>query len=169
MITQTPRLIIRKLMIHDLQDLFALLSDQDVMHYSLKGPHTLEMTQQFLSNMLEIYQKVGYGIYAVILKSSDTFIGMCGFYLQEVDGQSEVELGFRFAKPYWHQGYATEAALACRDYAIKHLRLKKLISIIAPTNIASIKVAEKVGFHLEHNTVFHDIDVLLYRYEAPSR
>jgi RimJ/RimL family protein N-acetyltransferase len=63
----------------------------------------------------------------------------------EVAGQSIAELGYDFRSDYWNQGYATEAALAVRDYAFDVLQLPQLISLIRVGNLASKRVAEKVG------------------------
>ena len=73
-----------------------------------------------------------------------------------------MELGYRFSKNHWGKGYATEAAIACLDYAFSTLGAKKLISIIEPNNIASLKVAEKAGLQLEKTTVYHNIKVFIY-------
>jgi ribosomal-protein-alanine N-acetyltransferase len=166
MILETPRLLIRLFQPTDDHDLFLLLSDPDVMQYSLKGPYSQAMSNQFLNDTIKSYQERPFGIYAVILKNEQTFIGFCGFFPQHIDNKAEVELGYRLLKKYWQQGYATEAASACKDYAVNQLHLKKLVSIIEPNNMASRRVSEKIGFTLEQKTQFHQIPVLIYSYEA---
>jgi len=82
-------------------------------------------------------------------------IGYCGlFFFPDVNGQSEVELGYRLAKSAWGQGYATESARAVRDYAFATLGLKRLIAMIDPSNLASIKVAQKIGMQYEKDVIF---------------
>ena len=58
------------------------------------------------------------------------------------------------ARSYWGRGYATEAAQAVRDYAFNRLRLPRLIAMIDPQNIASIRVAEKLGMYYEKDVMF---------------
>lgn len=162
MICETNRLIIRKFTTRDLNKLHAILSDAQVMLYSLHGPYSLEQTDTFLKGTLNAYNSRGYAQYAVILKDSKELIGFCGFFNQEIDGIIEMELGYRFSIKHWGQGYASEAAIACRDYAFSTLGAKKLISIIEPNNIASIKVAEKAGLSFDKTTSYHQIPVLIY-------
>ncbi len=162
MICETNRLIIRKFTTRDLNKLHAILSDAQVMLYSLHGPYSLEQTDTFLKGTLNAYHSRGYAQYAVILKESKELIGFCGFFNQEIDGVIEMELGYRFSQKHWGKGYASEAAIACRDYAFSTLGAKKLISIIEPNNIASIKVAEKAGLSVERTTSYHQIPVLIY-------
>jgi len=82
-------------------------------------------------------------------------IGYCGlFFFPDIEGQAEVEIGYRLARSVWGKGYATEAAKAVRDYAFNVLRLERLIAMIDPSNIASIRVAEKIGMHYEKEVMF---------------
>jgi RimJ/RimL family protein N-acetyltransferase len=71
-----------------------------------------------------------------------------------VCGQPETEIGYRLARPYWGRGYATESARAVRDYALNTLRLPRLIAMIDPQNVASIRVVEKLGMHYEKDVMF---------------
>lgn len=69
-------------------------------------------------------------------------IGYCGlFYFPDIGGQPEVEIGYRLARAFWCQGYATEAARAVRDYSFRVLGLPRLIAMIDPQNTASIRGA----------------------------
>jgi RimJ/RimL family protein N-acetyltransferase len=82
----------------------------------------------------------------VILKKTGELIGDCG--LEQMKGMGAAELGYDFRSAFWNQGYATEAAMAVRDYAFGVLRLPQLISLIRVGNLASKRVAEKVGMTL---------------------
>ena len=89
------------------------------------------------------YKKYGYGRFAVELKETGEVIGFCGIkYLPEIDLP---EVGFRYMKEYWGRGIGTEAAEVCVGFARDDLKIKKLIALIIPENIASIRVAEKLG------------------------
>jgi RimJ/RimL family protein N-acetyltransferase len=75
-------------------------------------------------------------------------------YHQHIDGVDEIEIGYRMRPDYWNQGLTTEAALAVRDHAFRDLKLPRVISLIHPENIASQRVAEKIGMSLEKQTIY---------------
>src|SRR4051812_40748374 len=86
-----------------------------------------------------------FGLWAVVEKSTRDVIGYCGLSrFEDVGGQPETEVGYRLIRSAWGHGYATEAATAVRDYAFDTLSLTRLIAIIDPRNVASIRVAEKI-------------------------
>lgn len=87
----------------------------------------------------------GFGLYAVILKENGEMIGQCGLTFQDFNGNQVLEVGYLFQKAYWHRGYATEAARACKEYAFTVLDADEVYSIIRDTNIPSQKVAERNG------------------------
>lgn len=128
----------------------AVFGDPEVMRFS-DGVQTLEWTRSWIQIcQQEYYESRGYGPYAVIEQVKQVLIGYCGlFYFPDVNSTSEVELGYRLARSAWRKGYATEAATAVRDHAFATLRIARLISIIDPSNTASIRVAEKIGMHYE--------------------
>lgn len=92
--------------------------------------------------------------FVVTIRESDTPIGYCGFFHQEVDDQAEIEIGYRLHPDFWGKGYATEAARAVRDHGFSEWKLDRLISLIHPDNTASRRVAEKNGMSLERATTF---------------
>ncbi len=163
MIIKTSRLTIRDFHIDDVSALYPILSDEDVMHFSLSGPFSEEKTKTFVQWCINSYQKIGFAQYAVL--HSEKLIGYCGFFTFSIQNRSEIELAYRLAKPYWSQGYASEAAKACRDYAFNQLNIKRLISCIDPSNIASIRVAEKTGMVLEQSTHYEGVPILIYSIE----
>ncbi|MFI4937778.1 MAG: GNAT family N-acetyltransferase [Candidatus Berkiellales bacterium] len=164
---ETARLLIRPFRDSDNEDLFFILSDPDVMRFSLNGPYSRPKTEEFITGAINSYQKRGFGPYAVLLKENQTLIGFCGFFPQQINHKNEIELGYRLAKKYWGNGYATEAASACFKYALEKLNIKRLISCIEPNNTASIRVAEKVGLKSEGDSTFHGIPILLYAINVP--
>ena len=85
----------------------------------------------------------------------------------ELDGQAVAELGYDFRSAYWNQGYATEAARAVRDYAFDVLHLPKLVSLIRVGNLASKRVAEKVGMHFVEE--FTRYETRYWRYALEKR
>ena len=68
---------------------------------------------------------------------------------------AETELGWGLEHVAWGHGYATEAAIAVRDWALREVQPRRLISLIHPENVRSIRVAEKIGEHYQHDIVMH--------------
>ena len=157
----TERLVLRHFQTSDDTPMYHVFCDADVMRFS-EGVQTKEWVQAWLETCLERYQTRGFGPYAVVEQSSQNVIGYCGlFFFPDLDGQAEVEIGYRLARSAWGQGYATEAACAVRDYAFTTLGMKRLIAMIDPSNLASIRVAEKIGMKYEK-------DVMLEGYSHPD-
>lgn len=106
--------------------------------------------------------KSGWGLCPAVLKQTGDLIGHAGLVRQEVDGRAEWEVGYWLAKKYWGEGFATEAAIAFRDYAFDQLGVERLICIIQPANLGSIHVAKKIGMTKEKETLFHSVPVVIY-------
>ena len=169
----TERLHLRRLTGEDLDDIHGLMSDPDVMRFSLDGPMSRKQVAGWLDGVLRSYDENGWGRYRVEEKQTGRFAGVCGFLLwPDVDGRREVEIGYRFLPDTWGKGYATEAASACRDVGFGEFGLTRLVSLIEAENVASWKVAEKVGMRLERDAEVHGISLRIYsveRTEAYSR
>lgn len=165
LICETPRLLLRKITYDDAEPLLQILGDPEVMKFSVLGVDDESGVRKFIDVTLKRYERDGIAQWAVIEKQTNAFIGECGIAVQMIDGQKEYEIGYRFNRKFWRKGFATEAAIACRDYGFNQLRLTRLISIIEKENIASIGVAKKVGMTLEKESVFHNIPVQIYSLE----
>ena len=152
MILQTQRLILRELTLDDLTPLHRILSDPVVMAY-YPQPFDLKRTQEWIEWNLRNYRDLGHGLWAVIEKKSKRLLGDCGLTLQRVDNTDELEIGYHITQHRWGEGLATEAARACRDYAFDVLKVDRVISWMKPDNIASRRVAEKVGMNVEKSTL----------------
>ncbi len=146
---ETPRLVLRPMQPTDLDDLLRIFTDPRVMASFGGELFPREQMQRWLQRNLDHQTQYGYGLYSVILKSSGALIGDCGLEMLQVDGTTVAELGYDFRSDYWHRGYATEAAIAVRDYAFGILGLTQLISLIRTGNNASRRVAERVGMQLD--------------------
>jgi ribosomal-protein-alanine N-acetyltransferase len=159
---ETPRLRLRLFTHDDLQIMFELNSDPEVIKYADSPVRDMEEVRQRLEQgPLFDYEKYGYGRFAVELKETGKVIGFCGIkYLPEIDLP---EVGYRYLKEYWGRGIGTEAAKACVEFAREDLKIKKLVALIVPENIASIKVAEKLG--MSKGPLIHIYDENAYQYE----
>ena len=167
-IEETERLVLRKFTRGDVDNIAPILADAEVMRFSSNGPLTHGQSVTFVDKVLGNYREKGYGQWALINKEDGKMVGFCGFFFQDVDGQSEVELAFRLDHNEWGKGLATEAAKACCDFAFQEMNLGRIISIIHPDNAASIRVAEKVGMQLEKETMYKNINVQIYALARPS-
>lgn len=142
---KTRRLILRKMTMEDADDLLGIFSDPKVMQSFGGVLFDRAKMEQWVQRNLDHQDRYGYGLFSVILKENGDLVGDCGLEHMEVDGASEVEIGYDFLSAYWGRGLATEAAGAVRDYAFRSLGLKRVISLIQPSNLASLRVAEKIG------------------------
>ena len=85
--------------------------------YAYEGALSDDEAQAWLDRQMERYARDGFGLWAVVMKETGEVIGQCGLTYQDADGVRVVEVGYLFQRAFWHRGYATEAARACRDYA----------------------------------------------------
>lgn len=150
-VLETQRLLLRRLKMDDVDDLLDIFSDPEAMRYYPATKNRRE-AENWVRAALDSYRKNGFGLWAAILKGSNEFAGQCGLVAQHVDGEEEVEIGYLFLRRFWGRGLATEAARACRDYGFEELGYARLISLIAPANRASRRVAGKIGMSLERET-----------------
>ncbi len=154
MIIETQRLILREMRQSDYNALCKILQDPNVM-YAYEHAFDDHEVQEWLDNQIRRYQQDGFGLWAVILKKNCEMIGQCGLTLQDYNGKQVVEIGYLFQKAYWHQGLATESAIACKKYAFDVLGINEVYSIIRDTNIASQKVAQRNGMQQVGTLVKH--------------
>lgn len=149
MIIETERLILRECCAADSSALMNVFGDEEVMRYS-EAIRDEAWVQTWVRNTQESYRTLGYGNWAVVTKQSDLFIGYCGLtYADSLAGSPEVALGYRLVRRSWGFGYATEAVRATLHYGLSTLRLGSIVATIDPHNLASIRLAEKVGMAYE--------------------
>ena len=160
---ETERLVLRLFTRDDVQAMFKMNSDPDVIRYA--EPEPARDLDDAMSRLEEgpfyDYATYGYGRFAVVWKETGEVIGFCGIkYIKELDLP---EVGYRFFKEYWGKGIGTEAAQACVEFAREDLGAEKLIALIIPENIGSVRVAEKLG--MTRGPLIEIYDVQAYQYE----
>ncbi len=161
-VTSTQRIALRRFCDTDAESMIAVLGDAEVMRFG-DGPQSREWIQGWIEQTIKHYDLWGFGVWAIVTREPDAPIGYCGLSrFEDINGRSEVELGYRLAKEHWGNGLATEAATAVRDLAFDELGLERLVSLIDPDNLRSIRVAEKLG-------MIHTDDVMLPGYSHPDR
>jgi [ribosomal protein S5]-alanine N-acetyltransferase len=161
MILETPRLILRPFVTDDLDPMAKLMPNKDFMRLSM-GPMTQEQTKSFLDKVIGWNRDGMPSQFAMIVRSSETLAGYCGFFHHEVDGKMEIEIGYRLDRACWNRGLASEAARTVRDHGFRDLRLEYVISLIHPENHPSRRVAEKNGMILERETTFRGFPTFVF-------
>jgi RimJ/RimL family protein N-acetyltransferase len=157
----TRRLILREMTGSDLDPVAALLGDPDVMrHYP--APKTRDEARAWIDRSQRLYRERGFGLWAVTIRATGEFAGDCGLTPQLVDGVEEIEVGYHLRADLQGNGYATEAAAACRDLARDVLGLRRLIAIIDPDNVPSQRVAAKIGLAPEKTTTVFGTRRVIY-------
>lgn len=159
----TERLKFRCLTPEDKPHLFSFFSHPDANQFLPISDNIENYASAWLAKQMRRYDMGGGGFYAVELKATGEFIGQCGLVRQFVDGIPKWEVGYHLLKKYWDQGYATEAAVSCRDFCFENEMAETLIAIIHPENERSIKVAERTGMTHWKTTVFKGDEVKVMR------
>jgi RimJ/RimL family protein N-acetyltransferase len=169
---ETDRLLLRAPVPDDADALASMYGDPEVMRFVGDGRTlTRADTERSVKRMIDRWEADGFGLFTTVRKDDDEIIGRVGLLVWNTETwepttradatnvPSEVEVGYTLGKPFWGQGYATEAAGAVRDYALDELAAERLIALIIHGNTASENVARKLGLEYER-------DIMLGRREA---
>jgi RimJ/RimL family protein N-acetyltransferase len=149
-ILETRRLFFRHQTLDDLDALWALYRNPEITKYIPDAPRTYEEAKEELEWHMNGHPKnPELGLWATMHKETGKFIGRCGLLPWTIDGQQEVEVAYAIAQEYWGQGLGTEAAQGILNYGFERLNLSRLICLIDPENIASQRVAGKIGMTFE--------------------
>lgn len=160
MIAETERLILRELTIEDSAHFFALNNDPNVLKYTGDVAfQSLEEARDFLKNYSH-YMENGFGRWAVIRKEDSAFLGWCGLKMHL--NENYVDIGFRFFRKYWGEGYATEAAIKSLELGFTRFELTEIIGRTAKNNVGSIRVLEKIGMAFFKNDECDGIEDAMY-------
>lgn len=163
MILETERLALRELNQADFAALRAILQDEQVM-YAYEHAFTNREVQAWLDRQRDRYAKDGFGLWAMVEKATGEMMGQCGLTLQDWGERQVPEIGYHLRRDRWHQGFAAEAAAACREYAFRSLGMAEVFSIIRDSNLPSQRVALRCGMSLRGSFVKHyyGMDMLHY-------
>ena len=158
---ETERLELRGLTFDDLDDVTSMLGDAEAL-VQWGAPLTRAESRSWIERNRKRYEDDGFGRCAVILRSTGELVGDCGLIRTVVEEQPEVELGWIVRYAHWGKGIATEAGAAWRDYGFDSLGLKRIVSMVSEQNVASRRVAKKLGMTLEREAIWDTLPHLMY-------
>jgi [ribosomal protein S5]-alanine N-acetyltransferase len=161
----TARMRLVRLTLADGADLLNMHNDPRVSP-TLGGPATEDEGRIRLARHLDHWERHGWGWWIARDRATDTFLGRGGLRHQSIDSRDEVELGYGFAPEAWGRGLATELARESVRVAFDVLSLPDLICFTLPTNCASQRVMEKVGFVYERDGEWCGLPHVFYRLRA---
>jgi len=170
---ETERLVLRKPELGDLDGYAELWGDPEIVRYLSGTTLPRDEVPGAIERMLGHWERHGLGLFSVLSKEDGQLVGRVGYLLwdterwvngiwESLDGDLELEIGWTIDRRLWGKGFATEAALVCRDHAFAELGRDHVISLIAPENVASIRVAEKIGETYERDVDLPHMRVGLY-------
>jgi RimJ/RimL family protein N-acetyltransferase len=142
---ETLRLLVRPLQEDDFDSLHALYADFELMQHITGRPRTLEETRARLEKNIREHEKYGFGLCAIIERSSMAMIGRGGLDPVHVPEGVYGDAAWMFRRSHWAQGLATEFAMALLAHAFANLQLTRIVASSKPENVASVRVIEKVG------------------------
>jgi RimJ/RimL family protein N-acetyltransferase len=156
---ETARLILRAHRPDDFEAHFAMWADPLVYRFITGKPGTREECWSRMLRYAGHWNWFGHGFWAVEDKSTGAFIGELGFadFHRDIEPplNGRPEMGWVFASGYHGKGYGSEAAIAAAVWGDTHLASRETICIMAPENLASLRIAEKIGFRKSHETTYH--------------
>lgn len=161
----TPRMVLTRMRASDLDDLCRMYRDPQVMA-TLGGIRSDEQTMALLQRQIAHWDQHGFGRWTAREPGTGRFIGRGGLQRLLVDGREQIEVGYGLMSEFWGQGLATELAAESVRVAFEVLRLPELVCFTLPTNLASRRVMEKVGFRYERDFVYADLPHVLCRLTA---
>ena len=163
----TERLELRPLVEADLEALAAILGDPVGMA-AWPAPLTHDETRSWIERNRSRYEVDGFGRCAIVWRETGELAGDAGLASTVVEATPEIELGWVVRHDLWGRGIATEAGAAWRDVAFDVIGLPRIVSMIDEANMASRRVAEKLGMSVEREAMWGDLPHLMYVLERTT-
>lgn len=161
---QSERLVYRKIQASDYNEWLLFFEDPlTSQHWTFEKEAPGVACRNWYAKQFWRYANNKGGMNAVIEKSSGWLIGHCGLLIQIIDGIEELEIAYSLLPQFWGKGYATEAAVTCKEFAFKNNLSKSLISIIGLSNKPSLNVAIKNGMQIDKTTTYNGNEVFIFR------
>jgi RimJ/RimL family protein N-acetyltransferase len=161
---ETERLELRSATPADAPNLLALFSSPEILRYLPPiPPITLEQVNQAIARRMKMEAELGYAPFIILTKDNGQFIGSGG--VVPLKDTPDVEIAYHYLPSAWGKGYATEAATAILAFGFENARLKEIIGLAFPENVASWRVLEKIGMRFIGTATYFGI-VGLKKYVA---
>ena len=163
-VIETERMLLRPPSLRDAEALLTVYSDPEVVRFMGGETAEREDIETGIRTWLERWRVDGFSQLVAVRREDERVLGCISLHVwdpatwtigtrAEIGDSAEVELGWKLARDVWGRGYATEGALAARDWALAELRPRRLISLIHPENVRSLRVAERLGERHERDVV----------------
>lgn len=168
MMLETERLILRNWRQSDVDHYLVLSRDVGYHCFTRPGRFMVRDAREARARVRQrmlLFDRRGLGKFPIFLKESGEFIGTCGIEPFNLEGQPELELGYRLCLKFWGKGYASEAAAEMLAYAFGDLKLPKIMAFVLPQNRASVRILEQLGF--EYLRDFEQAELCHRLYDFP--
>lgn len=157
LVLETKRLLLRRFTPEDAADNYRIYTDPENMRFMGRQPDSIEFEREHIhKHIANYYDKHDFGLWAVVLKENNRLIGRCGLLYQPVEGTQVVEVTYLIDRHYWGRGLATEAARAAVKLGFEKYKFPRIVALINPENVASVRVAEKIGMSYERDVSFRE-------------
>ena len=164
-ILETDRLYLREFILDDAVHFYKMNADPDVLRYTGDDEfESVEDARNFL-NQYDQFKIYKMSRWAVCLKATDEFLGWCGLKFHPLENY--VEVGYRFYKKHWGNGYATESVKASIQYGFQSLKLKTIFAHAHIDNSLSHRVIKKCGFTFVTEDKYDGMPAKLFKIETP--
>ena len=161
----TERLQLRALGLEDFEAHAAICADPEVMTY-IRGPISRADSWWQIAKYLGHWQLRGYGFWGAFERATGDLVGHIGFL--DPDGGHGLEIGWALARDAWGKGYAFEGARAAVDHAFTVLDRERIVCLIHPENVRSIRVAERLGASREREIEEAGKPLVLFAITRPA-
>ncbi|HEV2420815.1 MAG TPA: GNAT family N-acetyltransferase [Candidatus Acidoferrales bacterium] len=160
---ETHRLWLSEWSPSDLEECRPIFTDPDVMRYISGGsPRSDDQIHEFIARQQNHFHSRGFCLWKLLFKPQPRLIGFCGLQPLDLDGRSEVEIGWRLVKDQWGRGLATEAARVALQHAVEYAHLERVIAVAMPENRASLRIMEKLGLTYERTSQKDGFPIVVY-------
>lgn len=143
-VLETERLVLREITPGDLPVLQLIFGNAESMRYYPRVKSFEETIAWFEKLAFQSYAENGFGLWGIVEKATGELIGDCGITLQQTPQGIDPEIGYHLRREWLGRGYVTEAASACRDLGLGKFDFRRIVSIVDPENIPSLRVATRI-------------------------
>lgn len=154
---ETERLILRVPVSADVDVWATFISDPDFTRYVPRSRGNLtvrERAERTIRALQELWEQQAMG-WAITRKKDSQFIGHCN--IDSLSDTNDMELSYLLGKPYWGQGFATEASRAAVRFGFEHTAWERIVAAVVPANVPSVRVLDHIGFDYERDVNYNEM------------